>query len=83
VLGHLQRGGSPTAFDRMLASSFGSAAVEAIAQGKFGHLIAWKSNGIIAVPLEQAARRAKVVQRDHYLINVARGLGITFAGDED
>ena len=83
VLGHLQRGGSPTAFDRLLASSFGSAAVAAIAQGKFGHLVAWKSNEVTTVSLEQAVRNAKVVQRDNYLINVARGLGMTFAGDED
>ncbi|HXG68812.1 MAG TPA: ATP-dependent 6-phosphofructokinase, partial [Blastocatellia bacterium] len=51
VLGHLQRGGTPTAFDRVLATCYGSAAVRAIARGKFGHMVAWRSNEILTVPL--------------------------------
>jgi 6-phosphofructokinase len=83
VLGHLQRGGTPTAFDRMLASCYGSAAVRAVAQSKFGHMVAWNCNQIITVPLEQCVKTIKVVPANHYLIGVARDLSISFGGEDD
>lgn len=83
VLGHLQRGGSPTAFDRMLASCYGSAAVRAIADGNFGQMVAWTCNQLTTVPLEQCVKAVKGVPPDHYLIRVARDLSITFAGKDD
>ncbi|MCI0488114.1 MAG: 6-phosphofructokinase [Blastocatellia bacterium] len=83
VLGHLQRGGTPTAFDRMLASCYGSAAVRAIANGKFANMVAWSCNNLIIVPLEECVKTIKSVPPDHYLIGVARDLGISFAGQED
>lgn len=83
VLGHLQRGGTPTAFDRLLATACGATAVHAIAEGKFGHLVAWKDNEITTVPLEICVKGIKAVPHDHYLIRVARDTGISFAGVED
>jgi 6-phosphofructokinase 1 len=83
VLGHLQRGGMPTAFDRMLASCYGSAAVRAIADGNVGQMVAWSCNELVTVPLERCVKGVKVVPSDHYLIRVARDLGISFAGDQD
>ena len=83
VLGHLQRGGSPTPFDRLLASACGAGAVRAIADGKFGHLVAWRDNDVVTVPLERAIRELKRVPPSHFLIRVARDLGISFAGSED
>ena len=83
VLGHLQRGGTPTAFDRMLASSYGSAAVRAIAGGDLGRMVSWSCNQLTLVPLEQCVKAVKSVPPDHHLIRVARDLSISFAGVED
>jgi 6-phosphofructokinase 1 len=83
VLGHLQRGGTPTAFDRMLATCYGSAAVHAIAEGKFGLMVSWSSNEIVMMPLEVCVKSVKTVPANHYLIRAARDLSISFAGEED
>jgi ATP-dependent phosphofructokinase / diphosphate-dependent phosphofructokinase len=83
VLGHLQRGGTPTAFDRMLASAYGSAAVRAIADGHFGTMVSWSSSQLTLSPLERCVKAAKSVPPDHHLVRVARDLGISFAGSED
>jgi phosphofructokinase-like protein len=83
VLGHLQRGGTPTAFDRMLASCYGSAAVRAVAHGTFGHMVSWSCNEIITVPLAECVKTIKTVPANHYLVGVARDLSITFAGADD
>jgi len=83
VLGHLQRGGSPTAFDRLLASCYGSAAVRAVAEGRIGHIVAWQGNEPVTVPFERVIQQVRVVPPGHHLLRVARDLGITFAGDDD
>jgi len=83
VLGHLQRGGTPTAFDRMLASCYGSAAVRAIADGHVGQLVSWSSSHLTLAPLEQCVKAVKSVPGDHHLIRVARDLSISFAGEDD
>ncbi|HXG68099.1 MAG TPA: 6-phosphofructokinase, partial [Blastocatellia bacterium] len=83
VLGHLQRGGTPTAFDRVLATCYGSAAVRAIAHGKFGHMVAWRANEILTVPLSECVTNIKTVPPDYYLIGVARDTGISFGGEQD
>jgi 6-phosphofructokinase 1 len=83
VLGHLQRGGTPTAFDRMLASSYGSAAVRAIADGRSGQMVAWSCNRLTTVPLEQCVKAVKEVRPDHHLVRVARDLSISLAGESD
>src|SRR5437588_4009056 len=57
VLGHIQRGGSPTAFDRVLATRYGSGAIDAVHRGEFGKMVALKGNDIVTVPLEMAISR--------------------------
>ncbi|MCU0960090.1 MAG: ATP-dependent 6-phosphofructokinase [Pirellulaceae bacterium] len=76
VLGHLQRGGSPTHFDRALCSMFGTEAVELIAEGRFGQMAAFLGSHVDAVPITQAVGRLKTVRTDGSLIRTARALGI-------
>jgi len=66
VLGHIQRGGSPTAFDRILGTRFGIHAIELIKQKKFGHMIALSGNKIISVPLEEAVKKLKTIDMEFY-----------------
>ena len=66
VLGHLQRGGSPTAFDRILGSRFGVKAVELILEGRFGRMVSLQGNKIVDVPIEQATGALKTVDMDLY-----------------
>ncbi len=78
VLGHLQRGGAPIAFDRILAQRFGVAAVEMAARGRFGCMVALDAARVRAVPLADAVRHTKLVPVDHDLIRAARAMGISF-----
>jgi 6-phosphofructokinase 1 len=66
VLGHLQRGGSPTAFDRILATRFGIAAIDLVHEGKFGFMVAIKGNKIVSVPLKDVAGKRKTVDLELY-----------------
>lgn len=77
VLGHLQRGGTPTAYDRRLSLRFGSAAVRAASEKKFGTMVAYKENGITTVPLETALM-GRPVNLDSDVMATARALGIAF-----
>jgi 6-phosphofructokinase 1 len=79
VLGHLQRGGSPNAFDRMLATSFGACAVRALSGGESGKMVALQANNIITVPLSEAIENLKTVDEDGQLVRTARDIGISFA----
>jgi 6-phosphofructokinase 1 len=81
VLGHLQRGGTPTPFDRWLATRYGAAAVRLAAQGKFDRMVALRAGAIVDVPLEEATATAKRVNVDDDAVITARGMGISF-GDE-
>ena len=81
VLGHLQRGGGPNAYDRLLALRFGSAAVRIVQAGKFGTMVALNPPNILAVPLEEAVSRIKTVPLDSDVIQTARSLGICL-GDQ-
>lgn len=76
VLGHIQRGGSPDARDRVMASAFGVHAVELIAAGKFDRMVAWRDRRVIDVPLEEVIDRPHVVERDGPIVRTARALGI-------
>lgn len=76
LLGHLQRGGSPNAFDRILASQFGVAAFELVLQGKFGQMVAYSHPDVISVPIKDAIVEYNLIQLDSNLIKTARGLGI-------
>ena len=68
VLGHLQRGGSPTAFDRILATRYGVAAVELVQNKDFGKMVALRGNQIVSVGLEEGIKRSKTVDMDLYHI---------------
>lgn len=81
VLGHLQRGGTPTPFDRWLATLCGAAAVRLAAQGKFDRMVALHAGKIIDISLEEAIAIPKRVDVNDDAINTARGMGISF-GDE-
>ncbi len=76
VLGHVQRGGQPTAQDRLLASAFGVHAVDLIAAGKFDRMVAWSNRKVIDVPIADAIKHNQQVERDGSLVKTARGLGI-------
>jgi 6-phosphofructokinase 1 len=76
VLGHLQRGGSPTTFDRALCSMFGATAVELIAAGEFGKMPAFTGAGVVGVPISEAVGRLKTVPPEGNLARTARALGI-------
>jgi len=81
VLGHLQRGGSPTSYDRLLALRFGSAAVDLVEQGEYGCMVALDPPHVIAVPLEDAVSSLKYVPLDGDVMHTARHLGISFGDD--
>jgi 6-phosphofructokinase 1 len=81
VLGHLQRGGTPTSFDRVLATRFGGKAVECLQAREFGRMVASRPPDIVTVPLEDVVGKQKLVPVDFDLIRTARALGIAF-GDE-
>jgi len=78
VLGHIQRGGSPSPFDRILSTRFGVAAVELIAQRKFGHMVCLRGPSISAVPITQAIGAPKVVDPQNDIVRAARAIGISF-----
>ncbi len=76
VLGHLQRGGQPTAFDRILSLRFGTAAVELVGRGSFGCMVALDATGVRPVPLSEAVQRNRTVPLDADELATARKLGI-------
>jgi 6-phosphofructokinase len=77
VLGHLQRGGSPTTVDRVLGTQFGVAGVELVAEEKFGWMVCLKGNEVSSVPIEEAVSRLKTVPPDGQLVKAAEMLGIS------
>jgi 6-phosphofructokinase 1 len=81
VLGHLQRGGVPTAFDRQLATRFGAAAVELLLAGRFEMMVASHPPDIEAVPLADIVGKIKQVPVDSDLIRTARAVGVSFGDD--
>ncbi len=80
VLGHVQRGGSPCAFDRELATRFGVKAVDLIAEGKFGHVAALEGGKLVAKPIEKAVKKLKLVDPQGELVRAAMGIGIELGG---
>lgn len=78
VLGHLQRGGSPTGYDRLLATRFGGAAVEAVERQEWGHMVALQSPHIVTVPIAAVIGTPKRVEPDHDIVRTARAVGISF-----
>ncbi|CAN5775796.1 MAG: 6-phosphofructokinase [Pyrinomonadaceae bacterium] len=78
VLGHLQRGGRPNAFDRMLATTYGAHSVRALAEGKCGTMVALQAGDVITVPISEAVANVKTVPPDGQMIRTARDTGISF-----
>src|SRR6202163_3998845 len=78
VLGHIQRGGSPSPFDRILATRFGVAAVDLIAEGRFGKMVCLRNERIEAVDIDHAVGQLKTVDPHGQIVNTARSIGISF-----
>ncbi len=78
VLGYIQRGGSPTAYDRNLATRMGGHATELIANGKFGRMVSLQGSKIVSVPLADVAGKLKLVSENHDLIVQGKRMGICF-----
>ncbi|MDA1080142.1 MAG: ATP-dependent 6-phosphofructokinase [Gemmatimonadetes bacterium] len=78
VLGHLQRGGMPTGYDRLLATRFGGAAVAAVDAGMWGHMVALKSPDIVTIPIDEALKAPRRVDPNHDVVRTARRTGISF-----
>jgi phosphofructokinase-like protein len=78
VLGHLQRGGRPSPYDRILSTRYGVAAVELIKEGKFGMMVSLQGNEITAVSIEDAVGKLKTVPQDGELIRIAKSIGVEF-----
>lgn len=81
VLGHVQRGGMPSARDRLMASIFGTHAVDLIAQGRFDRMVAWQNRSVVDVPIADAVANYQAVDPDGPLVRTARGLGIYVGGE--
>jgi len=81
VLGHLQRGGGPIPYDRILATRYGVAAVEAFMERKFGSMVSLQGNDIVTVDLQEAIKEIRLVPQDGPLVQAARSIGISF-GDK-
>jgi 6-phosphofructokinase 1 len=77
VLGHLQRGGAPTSFDRLLATRFGAHAVELVLQEKFGTMVAFHPPDIVEVPLERVVGRTRTIPLDFDVLRSARAMNIS------
>ncbi len=78
ILGHVQRGGIPIAFDRILATTMGVKAFELIVNGDFGKMVTYKNNTISSVNIEEAISSYNILSKDHYLVRTARSLSVCF-----
>jgi 6-phosphofructokinase 1 len=76
VLGHIQRGGTPSARDRLIGAAFGVHAVDLVAEGKFDRMVAWRARRVIDVPIADAIARPHLVDPEGSVVRTARGLGI-------
>jgi 6-phosphofructokinase len=77
-LGHTVRGAAPGHLDRIIASAFGVAAVDLIAEGKFAHMVAWQNRKVVAIAIEDAIKTYQAVDPNGTLVKTARGLGVSF-----
>ena len=78
VLGHLQRGGTPTPFDRVLATQFGAHAVRLVHDGRFGQMVCYRPPAIESVAISQAITTPATIDPGHSAVQAARALGIGF-----
>ena len=77
LLGHIQRGGSPTPFDRVLATRFGYQAAQLVEAGQFGRMVALQGDVVTSVPIAEVAGKNRLVPPDHELVRAARGIGVS------
>jgi ATP-dependent phosphofructokinase / diphosphate-dependent phosphofructokinase len=77
VLGHVQRGGAPTAFDRVLATQYGHAAAQLVMAQQFNRMVVWQGSGMASVPLADVAGRNRAVPLGHPLLQAARDTGVS------
>ena len=80
VLGHIQRGGTPSPLERLIASAFGVAAVDLIVEGKYDQMVTWQNRRVVSVPITEAIAKYSAVDPNGTLVKTARGLGI-YLGD--
>ncbi|MDP1995203.1 MAG: 6-phosphofructokinase, partial [Ignavibacteria bacterium] len=78
VLGHVQRGGTPTPYDRILSTKFGAFAIDLVARGKFGRMVSLKGNEVKNVKIKDAISKQKLVQPKTQAVIAARAVGISF-----
>jgi 6-phosphofructokinase 1 len=78
TLGHLQRGGAPTALDRILGVRFGAKAVDLIEQGRFGRMVSYQHYQVGDVSIEEAVNQLRLVSKDSEIVKAARAIGISF-----
>jgi 6-phosphofructokinase len=78
IIGHVQRGGSPVSYDRILSQRFGEAAVKAVVDNEYGKMVALKGNKIELVNLKKAVESLKLIELDNEIVQTCRGLGISF-----
>jgi ATP-dependent phosphofructokinase / diphosphate-dependent phosphofructokinase len=83
VLGHLQRGGRPNAFDRMLATTFGACAVRALAEGQRGVMVALQAGDVVTVPISLAVANVKTIPPNGQMVRTARDTGISFGAPDE
>jgi ATP-dependent phosphofructokinase / diphosphate-dependent phosphofructokinase len=80
-LGYIQRGGSPTPMDRILATRFGAFAAEIIARGEYNVMVALRDNKLVTIPLGEVEGKLNLVNPNHPLVKKCRSMGVSF-GDE-
>ncbi|MCT4590204.1 MAG: 6-phosphofructokinase [Carboxylicivirga sp.] len=78
ILGYIQRGGTPSPQDRILATRYGAYAAELISRGEFGTMVSLKNDVITSVPLSEVGGKLRLVNPDHYLIDQGRSMGVCF-----
>jgi len=78
ILGHVQRGGTPTPFDRVLSTGFGAKAAQMVEAGEFGRMVAFKNNTMTSIPLEHVADKVRTVSLDSPAIAAALAVGTSF-----
>ncbi|MDY6915353.1 MAG: 6-phosphofructokinase, partial [Candidatus Cloacimonadota bacterium] len=79
ILGHLQRGGIPNSFDRILATQMGVKAFELVLKKQYGQMVAYRHPNLVSVPIKQAIAKPNLVKLKSDLMETARGVGIEFA----
>ena len=77
LLGHVQRGGTPTPFDRVLATRFGHHAAQLVAAGRFGEMVTLRDGALCSVPMARVANQQRTIAPDHPLLVTAREIGVS------